>query len=192
MKKSLLSLALLLLLGPGLQGCAAVVVGGAAGGAMVANDKRTLGTYINDQEVELKAARRISQDFPQAGMNVSVTSFNGWVLLTGQVPSDAIKQQVQTDIARMSEVRQIFNELQVAGKQSLASEANDAAITAAVKTRLINTRDVNFDHVKVVTQSNVVYLMGLVSHQEGQSAIDVAATTSGVAKVVPAFEYTDQ
>ncbi len=191
MNKSLVSIALLLLLGPGLQGCAAVVVGGAAGGAMVADDKRTLGTYINDQEVELKATRRISQDFPQAGMNVSVTSFNGWVLLTGQVPSEAIKQQVQNDVGGITDVRKVFNEMQVAGEQSFASEANDAGITAAVKTRLINTRDVNFNHIKVVTQSGVVYLMGLISHQEGQSAINVAATTSGVAKVVPAFEYTD-
>lgn len=191
MKKSLVSIALLLLLGPGLQGCAAVVAGGAAGGAMVANDKRTLGTYINDQEIEFKATHLISKDFPQPGMNVSVTSFNGWVLLTGQVPSDAIKQQVQSTVASITDVRQIYNELQVAGAQNFPSEANDAAITAAVKTRLINTRDVNFDHVKVVTQNGVVYLMGLVSHQEGQAAINVAATTNGVAKVVPAFEYTD-
>lgn len=191
MNKSLVSVALLLLLGPGLQGCAAVVAGGAAGGAMVANDKRTLGTYINDQEIEFKAAHLISKDFPQPGMNVSVTSFNGWVLLTGQVPSADIKQQVQNTVAGITDVHQIFNELQVSGEQSFTSEANDAAITAAVKTRLINTRDVNFNHVKVVTQNGVVYLMGLVSHQEGQSAINVAATTSGVAKVVPAFQYTD-
>ena len=191
MNKSLVSLALLCLLGPGLQGCAAVVAGGAAGGAMVADDKRTLGTYINDQEIEFKATRLISKTFPQPGMNVSVTSFNGWVLLTGQVPSEAVKTQVQSTVAGITDVHQIFNELEVAGEQTFPSEANDAAITAAVKTRLINTRDVNFNHIKVVTQNRVVYLMGLVSHQEGQSAINVAATTSGVAKVVPAFQYTD-
>lgn len=191
MNKSLVSLALLCLLGPGLQGCAAVVVGGAAGGAMVADDKRTLGTYINDQEIEFKATHLINKNFPQPGMNVSVTSFNGWVLLTGQVPSEAIKAQVQSTVAGITDVRQIFNELEVAGEQTFPSEANDAAITAAVKTRLVNTRDVNFNHIKVVTQNRVVYLMGLVSHQEGQSAINVAATTSGVAKVVPAFQYTD-
>jgi osmotically-inducible protein OsmY len=174
---------------PVIHGCAAVVVGGAATGVIMADDRRKAGVYLRDEEIELRALDRLRGDFPQKTVSVSVTSFNHHVLLTGQVPDQATRSKVEETIRAIPNVAKVYNETTVSGVTSFTSEANDASITTKVKTRLVKNSKVSSNHVKVVTEAGVVYLMGLVTREEGDEAALVAANTSGVIRVVKVFEY---
>jgi osmotically-inducible protein OsmY len=172
-----------------LHGCAAAVVGGAATGTAVALDRRTTGVYIGDQEIELRAMNRLREAFPQKTDNISATSYNRQVLLTGQVPDEPIRSRAGEIVKGIPDVRTVFNELSISGIASLTSDANDVAITSKVKTRLLRDERVPGSKIKVVTESSVVYLMGLVTQAEADVATDIARTTSGATKVVTLFEY---
>jgi len=172
-----------------LQGCAPIVIGGAAVGASVATDRRTAGVYVGDQEIELRAMARLRESFPQKTDNISATSYNRQVLLTGQVPDEETRARA-TDVVRgIPDVRTVFNELSVSGVTSLTSDANDVSITSKVKTRLLRDERVPGTKIKVVTETAVVYLMGLVTQAEAEAATEIARTTAGVTKVVTLFEY---
>ena len=171
------------------SGCAAVVVG--AGGVAAVNaleDRRTAGSQIEDESNELRAVNRIAERFPE-GVHVNITSFNRAVLLTGEVPDAATRDAIEKIAAGLPNVRSVANELEVAGTASLASRSNDSLITSKVKVRMLDAKRVNPMHVKVVSEAGVVYLMGIVTEQEGNDATEVARTTGGVRKVVKIFEY---
>lgn len=189
--RGILYLALLATLAPALHGCAAVVVGGAATAVMVADDRRKTGVYLEDEEIELRGMDRMRGSFPQASVSVSITSYNHNVLLTGQVPDEATKAKVEEEVKRIPNVRTVYDELSISGVPSFTSEANDSAITSKVKTRLTDGKGVSFNHVKVVTEAGVVYLMGLLTHAEADEAAHIAANTGGVTKVVKVVEYID-
>ncbi len=175
---------------PLLGGCAAAVIGGAAAtGALVANDRRTVGTVTEDKGIEIKAASRLGAGVPDAHLNYS--SFNKLVLLTGEVPTAAARDNAERITRGIENVRGVFNELQVAGNSAMTSRTNDAYLTSKVKARFVDGNKFNAVHVKVVTENSVVYLMGLVSRTEAEAATDIARTSGGVQKVVRLFEYTD-
>jgi osmotically-inducible protein OsmY len=179
-----------LLILPLIHGCTPVVLGGAAAtGVIVAEDRRTVGTITEDQGIELRAASRIRDRIRDA--NINVTSYNRMVLLTGEVPDAAARAAAEKIARAVDNVRGVYNELQIAGNSSMSARANDAYLTSKVKARLVESRKVSALHVKVVTESNVVYLMGLVSKQEAHDATEIARTTAGVQKVVRVFEYLD-
>jgi len=172
-----------------LGGCAAVVVG--AGGAAAygaLEDRRTAGSQLEDESNELRAVNRIAERFPE-GVHVNITSFNRAVLLTGEVPDAATRDAIEKIAAGLPNVRNVANELEVAGVASITSRSNDSLITSKVKVRLLDAKRVNPTHVKVVTEAGVVYLMGIVTEQEANDAVEVARTTGGVRKVVKMFEY---
>lgn len=172
-----------------LYGCAATVAGGAATGTAIAIDRRTAGVFVSDQEIEIKAMNRLREAFPQKTDNMSATSYNRQLLLTGQVP-DADTQARAADVVKeIPDVRNVFNELVVSGVTSLTSDANDVSITAKVKARLLADKAVPGVKIKVVTEASVVYLMGLVTQAEADAATEIARTTAGVTKVVTLFEY---
>ncbi len=172
-----------------LHGCAATVVGGAAAGTAVALDRRTAGVFVGDQEIELRATSRLREAFPQKTGKISVTSYNRQVLLTGQVPDEAARARAAEVVKGVPDVRTVFNELSISGLASLTSKANDTAITGNVKARLLRDERVPGTKIKVVTETGVVYLMGLVTQAEADVATGIARTTSGVTKVVTLFEY---
>ena len=169
-----------------LQGCFPLVATGVGATALVATDRRTTGIYIEDENIELKSLRALTR-FPSA--HVSATSYNRRVLLTGQAPSEEAKKQIEDTIRGIDNVREVINELQIAGASSYASRGADSLITSNVKARMVNNGKFSPTHVKVVTEASVVYLMGLVDHQEADAAVEIARTTSGVSRVVKAFEY---
>ncbi len=173
-----------------IAGCAAVAVAGIAGTALVVADRRSAGAQLDDESIELKNASEVRGRLPDTA-HVNATSYNGIVLLTGEVP-DATAQRQLTDLARsLPRVREVHNETVVAPATSLGDRSNDTLITSKVKTRLIEANQVPANLVKVVTERGVVYLMGLVSRREADAATNLAATTSGVARVVRVFEYTN-
>lgn len=170
-------------------GCAAVVVGAGSVAAVNAlEDRRTAGSQVEDEANELRAVNRIAERFSD-GVHVNVTSFNRVVLLTGEVPDVATREAIERIAAGLPNVRSVANELDVAGVSSLASRSNDSLITSKVKVRFLDARRFNALHVKVVTEASIVYLMGIVTEQEGNEAAEVARTTGGVRKVVKIFEY---
>jgi osmotically-inducible protein OsmY len=171
-----------------LQGCApvAAVVGGATVGSV--NDRRTAGTQIDDEGIELRASNRISERFGTQA-HVNVTAFNRSVLLTGEVPNEATKAEVEKLVKGVTNVRGVTNDLQVAGSSALTARANDTFLTSKVKARFVDVNHFNPFHVKVVTENSTVYLLGIVTEAEAKSATDIARTTGGVRKVVRVFEY---
>jgi osmotically-inducible protein OsmY len=176
---------------PLIHGCAAVVVGGAATAAVVSDDRRKAGVFMDDQEIELRASNRLSNAFPEKTVSVSVVSFNLNVLVVGQVPDEATRAKVTETVKGVPKVAKVYNEAAVSGVASFTSETNDASITTKVKARLVESGKVSSNHVKVVTEAAVVYLMGLVTREEGELSGQVAASTAGVTRVVKLFEYID-
>ncbi|SFE44967.1 BON domain-containing protein [Nitrosomonas sp. Nm166] len=180
----------LILLYPFLIGCVPMfTVGTAAGtGAYISEDRRTSGMFIEDEGIELKSARRIHQQFGN-NVHINVTSYNRLVLLTGEAPTEAVKTDIERLIMGVDNVRKIYNEIAVAGNTSLTSRSNDALITSKVKTRFLTERKFQINHVKIVTENEVVYLLGVVTRQEAENAAQIASSTAGVKKVVKVFEY---
>lgn len=175
-----------------LQGCAPAVVGGAATGASVAYDRRTAGTVIDDQGIEFKAAYALFNNkeiYDQSHINV--TSYNGVVLLTGETPSQALKQKATAEVKKIPKVRRIHNELAIAAPSALPSRSSDAWITSKVKAKMTTDEQTDPFHIKVVTERGIVYLLGFVSHAEADRAVNLVKNTAGVQRVVKIFEYTD-
>ncbi len=175
-----------------LQGCAPVIIAGAAAGADVAHDRRTLGSIVNDTTVEIKATGILDPD-PQLknDVHVSVTSVNGIVLLTGQAPTAELRDLVLSKIRTIPSIRRIVNEIKIAPLSTLADRARDTWITTEVKARFVATKGLDPTRVTVVTADSNVYLMGLVTPQEGQLATNAAANVRGVTRVVELFEYVN-
>jgi osmotically-inducible protein OsmY len=190
MRRSLPILLLSLLALFNLSGCVAVVAGGAATGAMMADDRRTSATYLMDEEIELKAGNRLREK-NLADVYAGFTSYNRRVLITGQAPNDQVKAEVGDIVRTVPNVRDIDNEMTIGAPSSFATHTNDAYITTKVKARFVDNKQFDANHVKVVTESGVVYLMGLVTHAEGDAAAEIAAQTSGVTRVVKVYEYID-
>jgi len=175
-------------------GCAPLIVGGVATtGVLIADDRRTTGTVVDDQTIETRLGGRLGEDFSK-GTHINVTAFNRVVLLTGEVPAEEVRAAVGRVAATFANVRHVQNELQVATPSSFGSRSSDALTTTRVKARLIDNQSrgkpprVQANHVKVVTEAGVVFLMGIVSAAEADQATEVARTTSGVRRVVRVFE----
>ncbi|HEY3555279.1 MAG TPA: BON domain-containing protein [Casimicrobiaceae bacterium] len=174
-----------------LSGCIPLMVAGAAGGAaLVATDRRSAGTQVDDEAIELKIANNIGAGFGDR-VHVNVTSYNGLVLLTGEVPTQDLVGQIGEIARTTAKVRRVVNEIGVMPVSSIGTRTNDSYITSKVKARFVEANKFPPNRVKVVTEREVVYLMGLVTHAEGDAAAQIAATTSGVIRVVKLFEYLD-
>ncbi|WP_206950778.1 BON domain-containing protein [Trinickia acidisoli] len=171
-----------------LQGCVLAVAGAAGGGALMATDRRTLGTQTADREIQVKAYSQIADQLGNTA-HVDVTVFNRRVLLTGEVPTDAMKQQAEQTARGVGDVEAIVNELKVAPATEFSGRANDSYLVARVKTALIAEKGLSANDFKVVAERGNIYLMGLVTQDEGMRGASVAASVPGVMRVVKVFQY---
>jgi len=178
-----------------LSGCAAAVIGaGAAAGttAVVAHDRRTTGTFIEDQNIELKAVKSFYSDKEiNDSSHLNVTSYNLVVLITGETPSEDIRNRIVNIVREIPKVTHVYDELTIAAPSSWTSRTSDSLITSKVKTKLLTLDNFDGTRVKVVTEKGVVYLMGLLTRAESDVATRVAQETGGVQKVVKLFQYVD-
>lgn len=175
-------------LGAGLSACVPLVVGGAVvGGGMLATDRRTTGTQVEDEGIELRSANRIREQLGDR-VHVNVTSYNRKVLLTGEVPTAQDRQQVEQIVSGVENVHGIVNDLGVMAASTLGQRSTDTLITGKVRASFVDAPDLLASVYKVVTERNVVYLMGRVTQREAQRATEIARGVDGVAKVVRAFE----
>jgi osmotically-inducible protein OsmY len=193
--KSINALLVALLTSSLLYGCAAAVVGGAATGATAVHDRRTVGTFIDDEGIELKARMAVFDDKElNSQIHINIISINGVVLLVGQAPTDAARQKAADLVSTVPKVRLIHNEMTIAAPNSYMTRSSDSLITAKVKTKMFTIKEHdNFDptRVKVVTENGVVYLMGILTHSEADTVTDAARQVGGVQKIVKLFEYLD-
>ena len=182
---------LVLLMLPFFSGCALLVAAGVATvgtGVAVSQDRRTGGMLVEDQNIESKSNRRISEKMGD-NAHVNVTSFNRNVLLTGEVSSESARKEIEQAVKSVEHVRNVVNEIAVTPVSSFTSRSNDALITSKVKGRFLDGGKFQINHVKVITEDSVVYLLGIVNADEAGSAVDIARSTNGVRKVVKVFEY---
>ena len=184
-------LAAALALATAFSACAPLIVGGAMlGTGMVASDRRTTGTQIDDEGIELLAASRI-RELATLGQ-VSVTSYNRQVLLTGEVPGAAERVAVEQAAARVEGVRGVFNEVVVAPNSAFSSRSADSVLSTKVKATLLDAKDVQANAYKVVAERRVIYLMGRVTEREANRGAELASQVSGVEKVVRVFEVVSE
>ena len=173
-----------------LAGCVPLVVAGAVGGtALVATDRRSVGAQADDEAIELKIANAINSQYGES-VHAIATSYNGIVLLSGEVPNQDVWASIGNLAKNTVKVRTVHNELVVGPNADLSVRSNDTFITSKVKTRFLEaSQKFSATHVKVVTQRGIVYLMGIVTRAEGDAAAQIASTTTGVVRVVKVFEY---
>ncbi len=188
-KYSITLLAFFCLLPP-LQGCVPVIAAGIGTGAVMAQDRRSTGTVIDDSSSELAISQDIGKQLSKEA-SVSVTVYNHKALLTGAAINDTIKSKAGDIAKTYPGITTVYNEIRIAIASGLATDASDSLVTSIVKARLINVKGLNAEHIKVVTDDHIVYLMGLVTHKEAQLAAQCASTSDGVSKVVTLFEYID-
>ena len=189
MKKNALLIAIAVPLVAGaLSGCFGMAAMGVGTAVFSAVDRRTTGTQVEDEGIELRVGNRVSERFGDK-VHVDVTSYNRNVLLTGEVTDEKARVEIEKIALGVANTRGVTNELQVAGGSSLSSRASDATITGKVKARFLDANKFNVLSVKVVTEASVVYLLGIVTEQEAADAVEIARTTGGVRKVVKVFEY---
>ena len=185
-KRSLIILGTVVLL----QGCAAAVVAGTASAVTAANDRRTIGSQIDDNNIEIKASIAISEvERLEKSARVNAISVNGIVLLVGQVANQEMKNEAQITVEAIAGIRKIHNQLRIGSNIGITTQTHDSWLTSKVKAQLLAAKDISSNNIKVVTENAEVYLMGLVSQDEANRAVDIARNVSGVERVVKVFEY---
>lgn len=172
------------------QGCAGIVIAGGATAGAMANDRRTSGAYVDDETIEWKIIDVLYKDEQiEKQTHLNATSYNGIVLLTGEIPNDEMRVKINEKIRGVQGVRQLHDETSIAAPSSMMSRSGDTWITSKVKTAML-TNDTDMGvRTKVVTDKGVVYLMGIVSPQEADKLTEVARRVGGVQRVVKVFEY---
>lgn len=188
MKNTSQKLLAVLALSLGLSACAPVMLGGMMGGAMVASDRRTTGIQLEDEGIEQRSASARDENFGTKE-HINFTSYNRQVLMTGEVSSDRIRQQIEQLIGRVENVRLVANELAVGPASSFSDRSNDVLLVAKVKAAMVDSEDVFANVFKVVAERGTVYLMGRVTQREAGRATEVVRGVSGVKRVVKVFEY---
>ena len=178
----------------GLSGCFGLAVTGAAVGTMAVLDRRSLGAQTEDQAIELRGLRELNEEINNRSKgSISITSFNLRVLLSGQADTAQTRKLAEDAVrSRVPNIRDIFNEVEIVGPADFATRTKDTSLTARVKTGLVRERNLSSNAVKVSTERSTVYLMGLVTNNEGERAATIASQVSGVTRVVTLFEYVSE
>jgi len=176
-----------------ISGCSSVLT--SARNSPIEDDRgtRTIGSKIDDSLIETKASVNIAKASPDLdqGSHIVVSSYNGVVLLAGQTPRADLKALAEQTASQVQRVKKVHNELQVMQPSSILARNNDAWLTTKIKTQMLADAGVPGSRIKVITENGIVYLLGLVTQQEGNAATSVVQGVSGVQKIVRLFEYID-
>ncbi|WP_372768565.1 division/outer membrane stress-associated lipid-binding lipoprotein [Pseudoalteromonas sp.] len=173
-----------------LQGCSAAIVAGTAGAVTSATDRRTLGTQIDDNNLEIKATLALKDDDQLAKFsNIIVVSLNGRVLLIGQTPTTEMRAKAESIVKPIQGVKKIHNQIRIGNITGISTKTHDTWLTSKVKTMLVSEEKISANNIKVITENGEVFLMGLVTETEANLAANIARHVSGVEKVIKVFEY---
>ena len=175
-----------------LTGCTGLFIAGAAGGAASSQDRRTLPTQLEDSSIEIKSmATLFKDDRLWKGTNIDVVSYNTLVLLVGQAPTASLKSRAEREIKKVPKIRKIYNQIRIAAPVSFFTSRNDEYLTTKVKSTMLFTENFPSGKIKVVTENSEVFLLGLVTANEADKAVEIARNINGVKKVVKVFEMID-
>jgi osmotically-inducible protein OsmY len=174
-----------------LTACFPLVMGGAVMGGMVATDRRTSGTVLEDEGIELRAKSRIRENLGDR-VHINVVSYNRLLLLTGEVPTAQDKQLVEQVVSRVDNVSRIENDLAVLGNSTLGQRSSDALVTGRVKAALVDSKDLFANAFKIITERGTTYMMGRVTQREAKRATEVVSAVPGVQKVVRLLEIISE
>jgi len=170
--------------------CAPLLVGVVvAGTALVVTDRRSTGAQVDDQTIQLRVANELSTALGKLPVHINVNSFDRKVLLTGEVPDESTKARAGEIATASQNVRAVVNELAIQPPTPLSERTADTALSTKVRAAFVNTREIAFNSVEIVTERGIVYLLGFVTEREGQLVAQVASKVSGVKQVVKVFEY---
>ena len=173
-----------------LNGCAALVDSVNQEPIAIDEGERTWGSWLDDQTVETVTTVNIKKADPALrSARVKVISFNGIVLLVGQVPNQQLKELASHTAQNVAKVRQVYNELEIGPNADLMTQSNDSWLTGKIKTAMLANDAVTGDKIKINTEQGTVFLMGLVTPEMAAEAASIAANTRGVSRVVKVFEY---
>lgn len=176
----------------GLSACVPLLIGGAVtGSVMMASDRRTSGTVVEDNGIELKASNRITENLGDR-VHINVTSYNRQVLLTGEVPTLKDKQLAEKVVSNVENVRSVLNELAIMGNSTFTQRASDSLVTSRVKANLVDAKDLVANAFTVTTERGIVYVMARITQREANRATDIITATSGVQKMVRIFEIISE
>jgi osmotically-inducible protein OsmY len=170
-----------------LSACAPMILGGAVMTGVVATDRRTTGTQVEDETIEFKVANAVRQEMGER-IHLNVTSFNRQVLLTGEVRTAADKERAEKIASSQENVTAVVNDLVVMPISSLTQRSKDVVLTGRIKAAFVDAKDLQVNAFKVVTERGTVYLMGRVTPREAKRATEIVRGMSGVSKVVRVFE----
>jgi len=172
-----------------LPACAPLVIGAiAAGTATVATDRRSTGTQLDDKTIQVRVANELRDALRGSDIHINVNSFERRVLLTGEVGSDAVKAQAGAIASRSKDVRLVNNELIIAPPSSFGERTDDNTLGVRVRAAFVNTREIAFNSIDIVTERRTIYLMGAVTQKEADVAAHVASRVPGVKQVVKLFD----
>ena len=174
-----------------LSACVPIIMGGMVMGGLVATDRRTSGTQLEDEGIELRAASRLREAMGERA-HFNVNSYNRQVLLTGEAPNAQDKQLIEQIVSRVDNVRAIVNEISVLGNSTLPQRSSDSLVTGRVKAGLVDAKDLYANAFKVVTERGTTYMLGRVTQREADRATEIARSVSGVQKVVRIFEIISE
>ena len=192
MKKLAVSAAVAALMSGALTACIPLMIGGAAaGGALVATDRRTSGAQLEDEGIELRANSRIRSSVGDL-THVNVTSYNRQALITGEAPSEKEKQLVEQIVRGTDNVNSVVNEMTIGPVSSLSRRSQDALISGRIKASILDSKDLFLNAFQVSTENGTVYLMGRVTQREADRVTAIARSTSGVSKVIRVFEIVTE
>lgn len=178
-----------LLLAVVLTGCIPLVAGGVAGGTLMNEDRRSMDVEMDDQTNEVHALKNVDSKYPKA--NVAINSYDEVALITGEVPDQAAKTGVENEVRVVPKIKKVISALTIGPNISYGQHLADEVITNDVRSHFVSKAKGRFYplNISVVTENKVVYLMGLVTHEEGAAAVQVAQSVSQVRQVFPLFEY---
>jgi osmotically-inducible protein OsmY len=172
-----------------LSGCAPLVIGAvAAGTAIVATDRRSTGTQLDDKTIQVRVANELKDALRGNDIHINVNSFERRVLLTGEVNSEEVKARAGLVASGSKEVRIVNNELVVAKPSTFSERTEDNTLGARVRAAFVNTREIAFNSIDIVTDRRTIYLMGAVTQKEADVAAHVASRVPGVKQVVKLFD----
>lgn len=172
-----------------LPACAPLVIGAvAAGTAVVATDRRSTGAQLDDKTIQVRVANDLRDALKDNDIHINVNSYERRVLLTGEVATEALKAQAGTVAARSKDVRMVNNELTIAPPSTFGERTDDNTLGARVRAAFVNTREIAFNSIDIVTERRTIYLMGAVTQKEADVAAHVASRVPGVKQVVKLFD----
>ena len=170
-----------------LSACAPLIVGGAVVTGVMATDRRTTGTQVEDESIEIKMASAVRKEMGDR-IHLNVTSYNRQVLLSGEVRTAADKERAEKIAQSQENVKSVVNDLAIMDISSVTQRSKDIVLTGRIKAAFVDAKDLQVNAIKVVTERGIVYLMGRVTPREAKRATDIARSMSGVTKVVRVFE----